>query len=91
MCLSGKRLVFTNEERGKAAELIQQANEADDRKDLVAATALYHEAVSVNSSYYVPIQTRAEFVLTLSNYRGAAAEASFLKGLDPTTPLAMRY
>ncbi|KAL4865797.1 hypothetical protein BDV12DRAFT_173887 [Aspergillus spectabilis] len=74
----------TEEEREKAAELLRQANEANDRKDLMAATALYQEAVSVNTSYYDPIQKRAEWVLTLSNYRGAVGEAAFLKVLDPT-------
>ncbi|KAL5339611.1 hypothetical protein BJX70DRAFT_387831 [Aspergillus crustosus] len=74
----------TEEEQQKAAEFIRQANEANDRKDLEGATALYHQAVLVNPSNYDPIQKRAEWVLTLSNYRGTAGEASYLKLLDPT-------
>ncbi|KAL4883925.1 hypothetical protein BJY04DRAFT_215817 [Aspergillus karnatakaensis] len=77
---------ITEEECEKAAELIRKANEASESGDIEAATILYQEAVSVNLSNYEPILKRAEWVLTLSNFRGAAGEAAVLKMLDPKRP-----
>jgi tetratricopeptide (TPR) repeat protein len=74
----------TEQERTRAKHLIRRAEEANDRGDITAATDLYKDAVWVNIGNYEPAQARAEWLLTIPNYKGAASEAAALQLMDPS-------
>ncbi|KAL2783475.1 hypothetical protein BJX66DRAFT_127470 [Aspergillus keveii] len=74
----------TERERTRAKHLIRRAETANDRGDITAATDLYRDAVWVNIGNYEPGQARAEWLLTIPNYKGAASEAAALQLMDPS-------
>ncbi|KAL3459327.1 hypothetical protein BJX64DRAFT_291304 [Aspergillus heterothallicus] len=76
---------ITERDRIRARRFIRRAQKANDRGDITTATNLYKDAVWVNIANYEPIQARAEWLLTLENYKGAASEAAALQLMDPSS------
>jgi tetratricopeptide (TPR) repeat protein len=74
----------TEQEQTRARHLIRRAEKANDRGDITAATDLYRDAVWVNIGNYEPGQARAEWLLTIPNYKGAASEAAALQLMGPS-------
>ncbi|KAL2782845.1 hypothetical protein BJX66DRAFT_319726 [Aspergillus keveii] len=75
---------ITERDRSRARQFIRRAEKANDRGNITAATHLYKDAVWVNIANYEPIQARAEWLLTLKNYKGAASEVATLQFMDPS-------
>jgi hypothetical protein len=74
------------EDRQRARQLISRAQEANDRRDITAASVLYYEAVWANRGNYEPVHARAEWLLIISNFKDAAKEAAVLQLMDPDRP-----